>query len=67
MAGSGYSPKQRMAYESCECDRPVPFSLLAPLLDKEADRKLSGGFNTRKSNLCETCHEYKSVNGTCGC
>lgn len=36
-------------------------------LDKAADEKLTGNFNTRKSNICGTCFEAKSVNGSCGC
>lgn len=37
------------------------------LLDKIADEKLSGGFVTKRRNLCPTCHQYRSRNGMCGC
>lgn len=36
-------------------------------LDREAERKMSGGFDLRKSNLCGSCFEYRSTNGSCGC
>jgi hypothetical protein len=37
------------------------------VLDREADLKLSGGFVTKRRNLCPVCHQYRSVNGSCGC
>jgi hypothetical protein len=37
------------------------------VLDELAERKLTGGFNVRPSNLCYGCRTYRSVNGTCGC
>jgi hypothetical protein len=55
-----YTPKQRMAYVACKCDPRGR----AP---DESDKKLSGGFNTSRKNLCTGCGEYKSVNGACGC
>jgi hypothetical protein len=58
-----YTPEERMAYVSCKCD-PRAFAGSA---DKQADDKLSGGFNTGKNNICPTCKEARSVNGMCGC
>lgn len=37
------------------------------LLDMMADRKIDGGFKTKKANLCGECFQYRSVNGACGC
>jgi hypothetical protein len=37
------------------------------LLDLIADRKMTGGFSTRPSNLCHGCCQYRSVSGACGC
>lgn len=37
------------------------------LMDKIAEEKLTGGYDTRKKNLCPNCFTYKSVNGSCGC
>jgi len=60
-----YSASQEMNYESCLCDsRNKPPGWL---LDKLAEEKLKGGYNTRKDNLCTGCYQYKSVNGSCGC
>ena len=36
-------------------------------VDRQADRRLDGGFNTSKNNLCPDCNEYRSVNGLCSC
>ena len=36
-------------------------------VDRIADRKFDGGFNTSKNNLCPECHTYKSKNGSCFC
>ncbi len=37
------------------------------LIDKIADEKLTGGYNTKKSNCCERCWQFRSTNGKCGC
>jgi len=58
-----YTPEQRIAYVSCKCD-PQGFSAGA---DEAADKKLSGGFKTGKNNICPTCKEARSVNGSCSC
>lgn len=66
-AARPYTDSQRINYENCQCDfdaRPIPS---AATLDRLADLRLSGGFNTRKSNICQTCFCARSVNGSCGC
>lgn len=35
------------------------------VLDREAERQMSGGFDTRRSNLCKVHHVSKAVNGAC--
>jgi hypothetical protein len=65
-----YTAKQRAAYEPCDCDtttRGVSMGIILAMADKQADLKLSGGYNTRKSNICGKCYTAKSVNGTCNC
>jgi len=70
-------PSQRTQYETTtrrgnvqhlahvkEPKRPMPSQIV---LDQAADRKLDGGYNVRKSNICSECFETKSVNGSCGC
>ena len=37
------------------------------VLDREAEQKLTGGFNTRRSNRCGTCFTARSANGKCSC
>jgi NADH:ubiquinone oxidoreductase subunit len=37
------------------------------VLDRIAEERITGKYNVRKSNLYDECHEYRSVNGTCGC
>lgn len=37
------------------------------VLDKIADEKITGKYNTKRTNLCGTCNTYKSVSGTCLC
>lgn len=37
------------------------------IAEKEFQQKLTGGFNTKKSNRCDTCFQYRSANQTCGC
>lgn len=37
------------------------------LLDKLADEKLSGGYNTKRSNVCVSCFVARSSNDTCMC
>ena len=68
------STKHYITYKRYERDRAIgeyrdPNSKTPPqwLLDKIADEKFSGGFVLKRKNLCTTCYEYKSANGTCGC
>jgi hypothetical protein len=56
-----YTPKQRMAYEPCKCDPRGR----APGADDAADRKLDGGYNVSKTNVCPIHHIVRSKNGTC--
>lgn len=37
------------------------------VIDREAERKLTGGFRTAPSNICPECFTTRSTNGTCGC
>jgi len=37
------------------------------VLDRMAEEKITGGYRTRKDNLCDRCHTYRSVNGACEC
>lgn len=37
------------------------------IAEKEFQQKLTGGYNTKRSNRCETCFQCRSANGTCGC
>ncbi len=37
------------------------------LLDRIADRKLTGGYNVARSNQCPVCYQVKSSNGACNC
>lgn len=37
------------------------------VLDAMAEQKLTGGFDTKRRNLCVRCNQYKSANGTCAC
>ena len=60
-----YTPKQLMNYKSCGCDSKS--SVPGWLLDKIAEEKLTGRYNTKRSNICSNCFTAKSVNGTCGC
>lgn len=69
-----YTPKQRMAYESCGCDRrtgTLPMSVIMRIADEQAEKKLTGGFRRFKkngeSNVCPDCFTTKSANGTCNC
>jgi hypothetical protein len=60
-----YTTMQLAFYEFCECDgaRGIP----SYLLDKAADEKLTGGFNTKRNNICAECFQARSTNGKCGC
>jgi hypothetical protein len=60
-----YTPGQRMNYRACPCDGKKVFP--GAILDIIEDQKLSGGFNTKRSNQCQTCFQVKSVNGACAC
>jgi hypothetical protein len=44
--------------------RPMPSQ---KTLDAAADFALTGGWNVAKGNICDDCHEARSVNGNCGC
>lgn len=35
------------------------------VLDKIADRTISGGYSLKRANLCPDCNTYRSVNGEC--
>jgi hypothetical protein len=61
-----YTPAQYLAYERCGCDAGG-FMPSDDMIEKATMLKLPGGFSTAKSNLCTTCREYRSVNGSCGC
>lgn len=37
------------------------------IAEKEFQAKLTGGYNTKRSNRCEMCFTTKSANGTCNC
>lgn len=37
------------------------------LLDREAERSITGGFDVSASNICGDCFQARSVNGECGC
>lgn len=44
--------------------RPMPSQ---KTLDEAAEFALTGGWNVTRGNICDDCHEAKSVNGNCGC
>lgn len=50
----------------CPCDSaavpPPPW-----VRDMLEERKRTGGFSIKRSNLCPDCNMFRSVNGTCGC
>lgn len=60
-----YSARQAMLYEQCGCDSKP--SVPGWLIDKLAEQKLTGGFNTRRSNICTKCFVARSANGSCNC
>lgn len=60
-----YTDAQRMNYQRCECD-PITIPPQATL-DAAAEFAMTGGWNTRKSNICDDCRQTRSVNGACGC
>lgn len=37
------------------------------VLDREAELKFTGGYDTSPSNICTGCFTAKSCNGTCSC
>ncbi len=57
-----YSARESMLIESCKCDT----SRVPPqwLLDRIADRALTGGWNARRT--CSRCFQALPVTGTCG-
>jgi len=62
-----YTPLQLLTYEDCGCDKQNKRTPPGWLLDKIAEEKLYGGYDTSKSNFCNGCFTYKSVNNTCNC
>ena len=58
-----------LAYFNQKCGREYAGSQAPPswVLDRIADEKRTGGYNTKRSNLCEGCFTYKSDNGACMC
>lgn len=48
-----------------ETARPAP--LPGWMLDRIAEQKLTGGYDTKPSNICDRCHLARSRNGSCGC
>ncbi len=37
------------------------------VLDKIADEKITGKYNVKRSNRCDRCNMFRSVNGACDC
>lgn len=37
------------------------------VLDREAELRITGGFDVSPSNICGQCFLARSVNGECGC
>jgi hypothetical protein len=64
--GKLYDPANIREMTRCGCDAKTT---CPPqwVLDLMADRKMSGGFNIKRSNQCPTCFQVRSKNGACGC
>lgn len=65
MAKSPYTVRQQMAYQPCGCDVATSFRPPGWLLDKIAEEKRTGGYNVKKSNICDTHNIVRTANGTC--
>lgn len=53
-----------------DVEGPNGFDVACPpqaVLDKIADRQISGGYSLKRANLCDGCFTYKSANGECLC
>ena len=37
------------------------------VLDRIAEEKFTGKYNTKRANLCPDCKTFRSVSGTCFC
>lgn len=37
------------------------------VLDEQAERTITGGYDVSPSNICGGCFMARSANGTCGC
>lgn len=50
---------------------PRPFGAPPPIpqwiLDEAAEKQFTGGYNTKKTNICKRCFTAKSRNGKCAC
>lgn len=57
-----------MAMHAGTHDEGPPERTMPPgwVLDKIADEKLSGRFDTSRANQCPACFQVRSANGTCG-
>jgi len=44
-----------------------PYRIPMALIDEVNELKLTGGYNTSRDNLCQSCFTYKSANGKCNC
>jgi hypothetical protein len=59
-----YTPKQRAFYVRCGCD-PKFTPQSEDEQEKEFQQKLTGGFNSKKDNICTVHFIARSLNGTC--
>lgn len=50
-----------------EAQRAKRMALILAMQDAEADRKITGGFDISRSNICGKCHIAKTVTGRCEC
>ena len=59
----------RPVWGAIEARQPQSAGTMPPgwVLDRIAERTITGGFNRRKSNRCPACFQCRSVNGACGC
>lgn len=49
-------------------DQPRPGAMPSQaVLDRIADRSITGGYRTGKRNRCPQCFTARSANGTCSC
>jgi hypothetical protein len=61
---SPYTTRQQMDYQPCGCDG-LGFRPPGWLIDKIVEEKRTGGYNTKKSNICVTHNIARTKNGTC--